>query len=69
MSVVRGNPQPNVTANITQSGVDALEGSGDTVKIIGGTVGSSVNVTCTADNGVGPSATASGFLRFGSEDT
>ena len=68
-SLVRGNPQPNVTANITRSEVNSSEVSGDAVKISGGMFGNSVDITCTANNGVTPSATASGSVHFGSKDT
>ena len=66
VSEVIGNPQPNVTANVTQSEMDSVQMAGDTVIITG--IDYNVNVTCIADNGIEPVATATASMNFGSED-
>ena len=66
VSEVVGNPQPSLRANVTQSEMDSVELAADTV-ITKGSRNYSVNVTCIADNGIGPVATASGLMNFGSK--
>ena len=68
--LVVGNPQPSLTANITQSEMNSVEVAVDTV-ITNGSVMTlyTITVMCVADNGIGPDVTAVGYLNFGSEDT
>ena len=70
-SVVVGNPQPSLRANVTQSEMNLVEVevAVDTVTTNGSTVAHSIVITCVADNGVEPVVTAVGSLNFGSEDT
>ena len=70
-SVVIGNPQPSLRANVTQSEMNSVEVevAVDTVITNGSTMAHSINITCVADNGVRPVVTAVGSLNFGSEDT
>ena len=67
ISEVVGNPQPSLTANVTQSNSDLITLSADVVMIINGSIDQSVTISCTADNGVGEAITASGYLNFGSK--
>ena len=67
MLEIVGNPQPSLTANVTQSKSDLVTLSADTVIIINGSIDHGVTIACTADNGVGEAVTAFGSLNFGSE--
>ena len=67
MSEIVGNPQPSLTANVTQSNSDLITLSADAVMIINGSIDHSVTLSCTADNGIGEAITAFGYLSFGSE--
>ena len=69
VSVIEGNPLPSLRVNVTHSQVTLLELLVDTVVITDGKMDYRVNVTCIADNGVLPTATASVFVHFGSKDT
>ena len=67
---VVGNPQPSLTANVTQSEMNLVEVAVDTVITKGSIMTPySIAVMCVADNGVGPVVTAVGYLKFGSKDT
>ena len=68
VSEVIGNPQPSVTAKVTQSEMDSVQIAGDTV-IIYGVMNYSVTIICIADNGIEPVATATASMNFGSEET
>ena len=68
VSVIVGNPQPNLTANVTNLDVDSFELSDDTVMITDGSMDDYVIVECTADNGVEPVAAALGYIVYGSEE-
>lgn len=69
MTTVEGNPQPILTANVTGSEMDSITLLADVVRINSSFVGSHVKVTCTADNGIAPVATASGYVNFASENS
>ena len=68
VSEVIGNPQPSVTANVTQSEMDSVQLAGDTA-ITNGIMNYSVTIICIADNGIEPVATATASINFGSEET
>ena len=65
--MVVGNPPPNLTANVTGSGIGFSILSPDAVMITG-TDHHVATVKCIADNGIEPAAIATGYVNFGSED-
>ena len=69
MSEVVGNPQPNLRANVAQSGMNPVEVEvvDDTVITSGSNMAHSINITCVATNSIGAVATAVGSLNFGSK--